>query len=116
MVHGIGLRVGQVVAEPGALAASAATFSIEVVGRGAHGARPHESADPVVGAAEHHARALGCAPVSPPHRLAVDENGVNAEGPPLGILEGRPVDHERRILPGLQIGGPGWTDSWGPQN
>jgi hippurate hydrolase len=43
--------VGQVVAEPGALAASADTFSIEVIGRGAHGARPHESADPVVGAA-----------------------------------------------------------------
>jgi hippurate hydrolase len=43
--------VGQVVAEPGALAASADTFSIEVVGRGAHGARPHESADPVVAAA-----------------------------------------------------------------
>ena len=43
--------VGQVVAEPGALAASADTFSIEVIGRGAHGARPHESADPIVGAA-----------------------------------------------------------------
>lgn len=43
--------VGQVVAEPGALAASADTFSVEVIGRGAHGARPHESADPVVGAA-----------------------------------------------------------------
>jgi len=43
--------VGQVVAQSGALAASADTFSIEVVGKGAHGARPHESADPVVGAA-----------------------------------------------------------------
>lgn len=43
--------VGRVVAEPGALAASADTFSIEVVGKGAHGARPHESSDPVVGAA-----------------------------------------------------------------
>ena len=44
-------EVGQVVAEAGALAASADTFSIEILGRGAHGARPHESADPIVGAA-----------------------------------------------------------------
>lgn len=43
--------VGQVVAEAGALAASADTFAIEVLGRGAHGARPHESADPIVAAA-----------------------------------------------------------------
>ncbi|MBV6522034.1 MAG: putative hydrolase YxeP [Gemmatimonadaceae bacterium] len=43
--------VGQVVAESGPLAASADTFTIEVVGRGGHGARPHESADPIVGAA-----------------------------------------------------------------
>jgi hippurate hydrolase len=43
--------VGQVVAQPGPMAASADTFSIEVVGRGAHGARPHEAADPIVAAA-----------------------------------------------------------------
>jgi amidohydrolase len=43
--------VGQVVAQAGALAASADNFEIELVGRGAHGARPHESADPVVGLA-----------------------------------------------------------------
>lgn len=43
--------VGQVVAEAGPLAASADTFSITLTGRGAHGARPHESADPVVAAA-----------------------------------------------------------------
>ena len=42
---------GQVVAEPGPLAASADTFTIEVRGRGAHGARPHESADPIVAGA-----------------------------------------------------------------
>jgi hippurate hydrolase len=42
--------VGQVVADEGPLAASADTFSIELVGRGAHAARPHESADPIVGA------------------------------------------------------------------
>ena len=43
--------VGEVIAEAGALAASADSFTIEVVGRGAHGARPHEAADPIVAAA-----------------------------------------------------------------
>ena len=42
--------VGQVVADDGPLAASADTFTIELIGRGAHAARPQESADPVVGA------------------------------------------------------------------
>ncbi len=43
--------VGEVVAQAGPLAASADTFEITLEGRGAHGARPHESADPIVGAA-----------------------------------------------------------------
>lgn len=43
--------VGQVVAEPGPLAASADNFEIDVLGRGSHGARPHEGADPIVCAA-----------------------------------------------------------------
>lgn len=43
--------VGQVVADDGPLAASADQFAIELVGAGAHAARPHEAADPVVGAA-----------------------------------------------------------------
>ena len=43
--------VGQVVAQPGALAASSDTFTVTLTGRGAHGARPHEGSDPVVGAA-----------------------------------------------------------------
>lgn len=43
--------VGQVVAQPGPLAASADSFSIEVIGKGAHGARPHEGIDPIVAAA-----------------------------------------------------------------
>ena len=43
--------IGQVVAQAGPLAASADNFEIELLGRGAHGARPHESADPVVGLA-----------------------------------------------------------------
>lgn len=42
-------EVGQVVAQEGPLAASADTFHIVLHGTGAHGARPHESRDPVVG-------------------------------------------------------------------
>jgi hippurate hydrolase len=43
--------VGEVIAEAGPLAASADSFTLEVTGRGAHGARPHEAADPIVAAA-----------------------------------------------------------------
>ena len=43
--------VGQVVAQEGPLAASVDCFRIELIGAGAHAGRPHESADPVVGAA-----------------------------------------------------------------
>ncbi len=43
-------EVGQVVAQEGALAASSDTFRITLTGSGSHGARPHESADPIVGA------------------------------------------------------------------
>jgi amidohydrolase len=43
--------LGQVVADAGPLAASADTFEIELIGRGAHAARPHEGVDPIVGAA-----------------------------------------------------------------
>ena len=43
--------VGQVVAQPGPLAAAADAFSIDVIGKGAHGARPHEGIDPIVAAA-----------------------------------------------------------------
>ena len=43
--------VGEIVADDGPLAASTDTFEIELVGKGAHGARPQESADPIVGAA-----------------------------------------------------------------
>jgi amidohydrolase len=57
-VHGIfgahvdrRFEVGIVVADPGPLAASADTFEIELVGRGAHAARPHEARDPIVAAA-----------------------------------------------------------------
>ena len=43
-------ELGQVVAEAGTLAAAADTFEIELLGKGAHGARPHEACDPIVGA------------------------------------------------------------------
>ena len=42
--------VGEVVAQEGPLAAAADTFAIELIGSGAHGARPHEAADAIVGA------------------------------------------------------------------
>jgi amidohydrolase len=42
--------VGQVVADAGPVAAAADEFTIELVGSGAHGARPHEGVDPIVGA------------------------------------------------------------------
>lgn len=44
-------EIGQVVADAGPLAASADTFEIELVGQGAHAARPHEARDPIVAAA-----------------------------------------------------------------
>ena len=44
-------EVGQVVADEGTVAASADMFEIELVGKGAHGARPQEGNDPVVGMA-----------------------------------------------------------------
>ena len=43
-------EVGQVVAQAGALAASTDSFEIEIAGAGSHGARPHESNDPIVAA------------------------------------------------------------------
>ncbi len=44
-------QVGQIVADEGPLAASADTFEIELIGGGAHAARPHESRDPIVASA-----------------------------------------------------------------
>lgn len=43
--------VGQVVAQTGPLAAATDSFEVTLLGRGGHGARPHEVADPIVGAA-----------------------------------------------------------------
>lgn len=44
--------VGEVVAQAGPLAASADTFMIALTGQGSHGGRPHQAADPIVGAAD----------------------------------------------------------------
>ncbi len=44
--------VGEAVAQEGPLAASVDTFHITMQGSGAHGARPQEARDPIVGAAE----------------------------------------------------------------
>ena len=44
-------ELGLVVSDAGPLAASADTFEIELLGQGAHAARPHEARDPIVAAA-----------------------------------------------------------------
>jgi amidohydrolase len=43
--------VGEVVADPGPMAGSTDEFDIEIIGQGAHAARPHEARDPIVAAA-----------------------------------------------------------------
>ena len=43
--------VGEVVAQPGNVAASADEFSIDVLGHGGHAGRPHEARDPILAAA-----------------------------------------------------------------
>ena len=45
------LPLGRAVAQEGSLAASTDTLDVELVGSGAHGARPHEGSDPIVGGA-----------------------------------------------------------------
>ncbi len=49
-----GLPVGQFAIRPGTMMAGGAFFDIEITGRGAHGARPEGSIDPVVIAAQLH--------------------------------------------------------------
>jgi len=46
-----GLAVGKFIIRPGAMMAAGAFFDITVKGRGAHGARPEDSVDPVLAAA-----------------------------------------------------------------
>ncbi len=47
-----GLETGKVSAVPGAVMAAADLFTLEIVGRGGHGANPHETVDPVAVAAQ----------------------------------------------------------------
>lgn len=68
--------VGQVVAQPGPLAASTDLFEVVVSGSGGHGARPHETRDPI---------AAGAALISAlyaqlPRRLASDRPTVVSVG------------------------------------
>lgn len=46
------LKPGVVVARDDAMMAAFATFEIDIIGRGSHGAMPHEGADPVVAAGQ----------------------------------------------------------------
>ena len=45
-------EVGQAMIQPGAVGAAADRFEVELRGKGAHGARPHQGLDPIVGAAQ----------------------------------------------------------------
>ena len=45
-------EIGQAMIQPGAVGAAADRFEVELLGRGAHGARPHQGLDPIVGAAQ----------------------------------------------------------------
>ena len=76
--------VGQVIAEAGPLAASADTFTIQLTGRGAHGARPHEAADPIVAAA-----AIITA--------LADDRRATHRSCPTGRLHGRQHSRRRRV-------------------
>ena len=45
-------EVGQAMVQEGAVGAAADRFEVELLGQGAHGARPHQGLDPIVGAAQ----------------------------------------------------------------
>ncbi len=45
-------EVGQAMIQPGAVGAAADRFEVELRGKGAHGARPHQGLDPIAGAAQ----------------------------------------------------------------
>lgn len=82
--------VGQVVAQPGPLAASADNFTIELEGSGAHAARPHESADPIVGlgALITALQTIVARRVNPAHAAVVSIGTVHA-GTAANIIPGR---------------------------
>ena len=82
--------IGQVVAQTGPLAASADNFTIELEGSGAHAARPHESADPIVGlgALISALQTIVARRVNPAHAAVVTIGTVNAGTAP-NIIPGR---------------------------
>ncbi|HEX5436647.1 MAG TPA: M20 family metallopeptidase, partial [Gemmatimonadaceae bacterium] len=82
--------VGQVVAEAGPLAASADTFTIDLIGGGAHGARPHEAADPIVaaGALIGALQTIVARRVNPAHPAVVTVGSIHAGSAP-NIIPGR---------------------------
>ena len=45
-------EIGQAMIQAGAVGAAADRFEVELLGKGAHGARPHQGLDPIVGAAQ----------------------------------------------------------------
>ena len=99
--------VGQVVAQAGPLAASADVFEIVLTGRGAHGARPQESADPVVCMATliSALQTIVSRRVNPASPAVVTVGMVRAGSAPnvipdRAVLQGtlRATDHETRAL------------------
>ena len=99
--------VGQVVAQAGPLAASADVFEIVLTGRGAHGARPQESADPVVcmAALISALQTIVSRRVNPASPAVVTVGMVSAGSvpnviPDRAVLKGtlRATDHETRSL------------------
>lgn len=88
-------EVGRVVAQAGPVGASADTFEIELVGAGAHGARPQESADPIVAAAA----VVGALQTIVSRRLDPAEPGVVTVGT-IHAGEAPNVIPERALLTG----------------
>lgn len=68
--------VGEFVAQSGPLAAATDTFEVRIEGRGGHGARPHESRDPIVAAAA----LIGALHHIIPRRLDPADSGVVTVG------------------------------------
>jgi amidohydrolase len=99
--------VGQVVAQAGPLAASADTFTVTLRGGGAHAARPHEGADPIVAASALIAafQTVAARRVNPSTPAVVTVGTVHAGTAPniipaLATLSGtlRAVDSDTRAL------------------
>ena len=84
--------VGEVVAEAGPLAAAADMFTLTLTGSGAHGARPHEARDPIVGAAAvvTALQTVVARRVNPAHAAVVSVGSIQAGSAP-NIIPDRAV-------------------------